>query len=106
MNRIDDIIAELKQERNPLMDKEAAEKTPVPTDVSLDDLELQIQRNIPVSEGLQKIAGALDNVSNVEDLVKIAEEANNTDIANLTKIADTIGDMIADRVISRINTKG
>lgn len=106
MTRIDDIIAELKQEKNPLMDKEASENTPQEIDVSLEDLDLGIKKEQPISEGLQKIASSLDSVNKMEDLVKVAEEANNTDIANLTKIANTIGDMIADRVISRINTKG
>jgi len=104
MNTLDSIIQELKQEVNKDIQKEASIKTETnQEDISLEDLGLQISSSQKVSENLQKIASQIDGLNSIDEIVKVAEEIGNNDIAALVKIADTIGDRIADRVISRLS---
>lgn len=101
---IKDIIADLKEEIENPMAKVASQEAQEPSveDVDLSDLGFEITTKQQVSEGLQKIASALDKTDTLEELVKVAEEAGNTDIADLVKIADAIADRIALRVVEQI----
>lgn len=100
---IDNILQELKQEMN--TDKtiqKTATQTPNNEDVSLEDLGIVISPVEQISENLQKIASAVEKTSTIEELVKVAEKANNTDLTSLVKIADKIADRIADKIIDRL----
>ena len=102
--KIDELIQDVKQSiHNEDIQKEASEIKNNVQDVDLSDLGLDIQSSLQPSEALKKIASELDTIGTVDELVKVAEEAGNADLANLVKIAEVIGDKIADRVISRIN---
>ena len=102
--KIEELIQDVKQSiHTEEISKEASEIKEVNQDVDLSDLGLDIQSRLQPSEALQKIASELDTVHTIDELVKVAEEAGNADLANLVKIAEVIGDKIADRVISRIN---
>lgn len=106
MNTITNVINDLKAEMNSDHLQKVASETKKETEVSLDDLGLTVNKSNITSESLQKIASEINKVDSLEEMVKVAEEAGNTDIASLVKIANTIGDKIADRVIDRISTKG
>ena len=80
------------------LQKEASEKKAV----ELDDLNLEIETVNKVSQSIEKIATEIDKVNSLDGLIKVAEEAGNTDIANLVKIADVLGDKIANKVIEAI----
>jgi len=80
------------------LQKEASEKNTA----ELDDLNLEVEAVNKVSQSIEKIASELDKVDSLSGLIKVAEEAGNTDIANLVKIADVLGDKIASKVIKAI----
>ena len=102
--KIEELIQDVKQSiHSEAIQKEASEIKEVNQDVDLSDLGLDIQTRLQPSEALQKIASELNTINTMDELVKVAEEAGNADLANLVKIAEVIGDKIADRVISRIN---
>ena len=102
--KIEELIQDVKQSiHTEEIQKEASEIKDTKQNVDLSDLGLDIQSNLQPSEALQKIASELETVNTMDELVKVAEEAGNADLANLVKIAEVIGDKIADRVISRIN---
>ena len=103
---IQDVISDLKEEIQNPMNKIANEQDAnSPEDVDLSDLGFEIKTKQQTSESLQKIASALDKTDTLEELVKVAEEAGNTDIADLVKIADAIADRIALRIVEKINLK-
>ena len=102
--KIEELIQDVKQSiHTEEIQKEASEIKDTKQNVDLSDLGLDIQSNLQPSEALQKIASELETVNTMDELVKVAEEAGNADLANLVKIAEVIGDKIADRVISKIN---
>jgi len=103
---IKDIIADVKQDiQTKKMEKTASVAPQEPAEVNLEDLGLDIVNPTKTQEGITKIASALNEVNSLDELVKVAEEAGQTEIADLIKIADAIGDRIADRVISRLQQK-
>jgi len=103
---IKDVISDIKQDINAKkMEKTAGlVQETKEEDVNLEDLGIKISKIDGMQEGITKVASALNKIDSMEELIKVAEEAGQTDIANLVKIADVIGDKIADRVIAKIKT--
>jgi predicted ribosome quality control (RQC) complex YloA/Tae2 family protein len=102
--KINELVANIKQEISAKSTQNTQEefKKQASTQDELDDLNLQLEVKNQVSENLEKVASKIQKADSLEELVKIAEEMGNSDISNLIKIADTLGDRIADKVISRI----
>jgi len=101
MNRIDEFLSQLEQpKRISGLQKEAASADAG----NIEDLGIEgISFTKKTSENLEKIATALSKrTTTTEDLIKLAEEAGNSDIGNLVKIADALAERIAERAISRI----
>lgn len=101
MNRIDEFLSQLEQpKRITGLQKEAASAEAG----NIDDLGIEgISFTAKTSENLEKIATALSKrATTTEDLIKLAEEAGNSDIGNLVKIADALAERIAERAIERI----
>jgi len=69
------------------------------------NLEAQSTKN-HISANLEKIASTLDKTNTVDELVKLAEEAGNSDISNLVKIAEALSERIADKVIKTLENRG
>ena len=104
--RLDDFISNLENERPVIgLSKEASlnEDVNINKEDYLSDLQIEnVSFTKKTSENLEKIASVLDRTPTIEELIKVAEEAGNSDIANLVKIADSLGDRIAERIIDRI----
>ena len=114
MSSYKDLINSIKQEletqnnNTQTLQKEASisNQESSPNDDILSDLNVDIVPKQVVhdaSVGLEKIAQQIDKTNSISELVKIAEETGNSDIGNLIKLADAIGDRIADRVLQKLS---
>ena len=64
----------------------------VSTENILSDLEIDLVPKQIVHEasvGLEKIAQQIDKANSMEELIKIAEQSGNNDVANLIKLSET-----------------
>lgn len=103
---IESIIQDVKKDLSEnKLEKQAAANAPVEDDINLDDLGLDIATPNRVSESLTKVASQLDQINTLGELEKVAQEAGNSDLSSLIKIADFLSDKIADGIISRLEEK-
>ena len=102
---IKDLVQNLKEEiQVKKIEKTASEQNQQNiADVDLSDLGIEVISANKISNSLEKIAHSLNSINSMDSLIKVAEEAGNTDLAHIVKIAETIGDKIADRIIAKLN---
>jgi len=76
--------------------KEAEETLDVATQI-----EQEIGAPLDLSETLEKVASQMEQATTPEDIIKIAEEAGNSDLAYISTIATTLGDAIFEQLDNR-----
>lgn len=62
------------------------------------DLSEEVGFEVELSAELEKVASDMNDATSVDDIIKIAQESGNEDLANIAKIADSFADVIVARV--------
>ncbi len=60
------------------------------------------KESVTLSEDLEKLASTIDEATTAEDIVKLAEDTGNKDLANLSKVASKITDVILSELETQI----
>lgn len=62
------------------------------------DLSEEVGFEVELSAELEKVASDMSDATSVDDIIKIAQESGNEDLANIAMIADSFADVIVARV--------
>jgi len=62
------------------------------------DLSEEVGFDVSISSEFEKVASDMSGAESVEDIIKIAQESGNEDLANIAKIASAFADVVVSRV--------